>query len=126
MRQQLLTLCELPALQTALVEAKDNESVRRRIAYPSDPPEAAAAANLYPNFNNAFWTDDDGHQVVKWSAGDFVTPLIDVSALSLFSQPKTAYLDHRGPPFRFDSVLPPNRSNTTRPWPYPPNSAFLS
>ena len=27
---------------------------------------------------NTFWTDDDGHQIIKWSAGPYVTPMIDV------------------------------------------------
>ena len=47
--------------------------------------------------------------MVKWSPGQYTTPLIDVSGLRAFTQPKNAYLDAKGPPLRFDSVLPPNR-----------------
>src|SRR5258708_6381817 len=123
MRDQLVALCRTDALKRDLHLAATKEVIRRGIA-PSDEEAAAAstrkpvdksakelanAANIYPNFNNAFWTDDDGHQVVKWSSGGYVTPLIDVSGLRAYKQPKTTYLDANGPPLLFDSVLPPNR-----------------
>jgi hypothetical protein len=119
MRDQLVALCHTEALKRDLHLAATNEVIRHRIANPSEEEAAAStrntadkvatAANIYPNFNNAFWTDDDGHQVVKWSPGDYVTPLIDVSKLRIFTEPKTTYLETKGPPLRFDSVLPPNR-----------------
>jgi hypothetical protein len=57
--------------------------------------EIKGAARKYRNFNfnNAFWTDDDGQQLVKWSPGDYVTPFIDVSGMRAFTEPKTSYLD---------------------------------
>ena len=59
--------------------------------------------------NNAFWTDDDGDQIVKWSTTGFVTPLIDLSKVSVFVAPRLTYLDGTGPPFHFNSILPPNK-----------------
>jgi hypothetical protein len=117
MRDQLVAMCHTAALKHDLSDSENREVVRKQIADPPDgkPPadkpaqELAAVAGRYPNFNNAFWTDDDGHQIVKWSPGDYVTPLIDISGQRIFSEPKTAYLDATGPPLRFDSVLPPNR-----------------
>ena len=47
---------------------------------------------------------------VKWSPGDYVTPLIDVSGLRVFHRAKNQPTwTQRGPPLHFDSVLPPNR-----------------
>lgn len=116
MRDQLMALCRTKALISDLQLADDKEVTRSRIAdgstgntvHKSDE-DVAEAARKYPNFNNAFWTDDDGQQVVKWSPGDYVTPLIDVSRLPSYNQPKTTYLSAKGPPLHFDSVLPPNR-----------------
>jgi hydrogenase-4 membrane subunit HyfE len=123
MRDQLVAMCRTSGLKHDLSAAEKNEIIRQQIASPPDAKaaldmsaaeiksaaEIAVAAAKYPNFNNAFWTDDDGHQIIKWSPGDYVTPLIDVSGLRIFSEPKMAYLDATGPPLRFDSVLPPNR-----------------
>ncbi|HVW83504.1 MAG TPA: hypothetical protein VHB50_02440, partial [Bryobacteraceae bacterium] len=67
------------------------------------PPDA------YPYASNAFWTDDDGQQIIKWSAGRYVTPMIDMSGQAVYTQPKESYLDGRGPTFYFGSVLPPNK-----------------
>ncbi len=105
MRDQLVALCQADQLAIDLHAAEDKEIVRRNL-------EASPSTGItmpYPNFNNAFWTDDDGHQVVKWSPGDYVTPMIDVSQLNIYTHPKTAYLDGKGAPFYFDAVLPPNR-----------------
>ena len=108
MRDQLVALCHTETLKQDLHSAVTSEVVRQSVANQSTG-EVANAARIYLNFNNAFWTDDDGHQVVKWSSGDYVTPLIDVSGLRAYTQPKTTYLDANGPPLHFDSVLPPNR-----------------
>jgi hypothetical protein len=72
---------------------------------PIDPTPDAR----YPYVNNAFWTDDDGHQVVKWSLSSYVTPMIDVSTLPIYTHPKTTYLDSKPPAFYFESLLPPNK-----------------
>ena len=123
MRDQLLALCRTEALKNDLRAAITNEKIRQGFDNQStgEPApstlksvdkasaEMVSAARIYPNFNNAFWTDDDGHQVVKWSPGQYTTPLIDVSGQRAFTQPKTTYLDAQGPPLLFDSVLPPNR-----------------
>jgi hypothetical protein len=138
MRDQLLAMCQTKALQHDLMRAgpkaeggKTTEVTRQRIGdyYPDkklwpdtwpdstkstfdqDSAEAGLVARLHRNFNfnGAFWTDDEGHQVVKWNPGDYVTPFVDVSSLPPYTEPKTSYLDGRGPPVRFDSVLPPNR-----------------
>jgi hypothetical protein len=108
MRDQLVALCRTQTLKHDLHSAETNEIVRQKIADQS-AGEVANAARIYLNFNNAFWTDDDGHQVVKWSSGQYATPLIDVSGMRAYTQPKTTYLDAQGPPLHFDSVLPPNR-----------------
>ncbi len=123
MRDQLLALCHTEALKSDLRSAISHEKIRQGFDNKSDGAPAAStlktvdkatdemsrAAGIYPNFSNAFWTDDDGHQVVKWSPGQYTTPLIDVSGLRAYAQPKTTYLDAKGPPLSFDSVLPPNR-----------------
>jgi hypothetical protein len=119
MRKQLLELCQTDALKQDLRLAVTKETIRQGFdkasaavpGKPVDKPPAdiVNAARKYPNFNNSFWTDDDGHQVVKWSPGGYTTPLIDVSGQRIFTEPKTTYLDAQGPPLHFDSVLPPNR-----------------
>ena len=38
----------------------------------------------YPFFNSVFWTDEKGREIVKWSATENATPLIDVSRLEFF------------------------------------------
>ena len=118
MRNQLVAMCRTAALKQDLAAAEKRRrypAANRRPTHGKTAAERAAQVEScrrgrrYPNFNNAFWTDDDGHQIIKWSPGDYVTPLIDMSGLRVFSEPKTAYLDATGPPLRFDSVLPPNR-----------------
>jgi hypothetical protein len=68
----------------------------------------------YPYFNNIFWTDPNGIQIVKWSATSSTTPLIDVSRLSFFRNLDTDnryfFLDETKS-FRFDSLLPPNQDS---------------
>jgi hypothetical protein len=133
MRDELLAMCHTTALQHDLKRAapkigsgKTAEVTRQRIAdynldrtlWPDstkstldqDSADVWSAATKYRNFNfnNAFWTDDEGHQVVKWNPGDYVTPFVNVSSLPSFTEPKTSYLDGHGP-LRVDSVLPPNR-----------------
>jgi hypothetical protein len=108
MRDQLVALCRTRTLKQDLQSAETNEVVRQNIADQS-AGDVTAAARKYLNFNNAFWTDDDGHQVIKWTSGEYVTPLIDVSGMRAYTAPKTTYLDAQGPPLHFDSVLPPNR-----------------
>jgi hypothetical protein len=88
MRDQLVALCRTQTLKHDLHSAETNEIVRQKIADQS-AGEVASAARIYLNFNNAFWTDDDGHQVVKWSSGQYATPLIDVSGMRAYTQPKT-------------------------------------
>ncbi len=127
MRDQLLEMCKTPALLHDLQTAVNKEVTRQRILDPhsKNPPDStvstfdeysdkvASAATKHTNFNfnNVFWTDDDGQQLVKWSPGDYVTPFIDVSGMRAFTEPKTSYLDAaaQGPPLHFDSLLPPNR-----------------
>jgi hypothetical protein len=69
------------------------------------PPTAA----IYPYLNNVFWTNDDGQQMVKWSASRYLTPMIDVSKSRLYKGPRSTYLDGNAPAFRFDSVMPLNK-----------------
>ena len=48
--------------------------------------ETTPKPTKYPYVNNGFWTDDDGHQIVKWSTIQYVTPMIDVSQLPVDAQ----------------------------------------
>jgi hypothetical protein len=131
MRDQLVSMCHTKALIHDLKEAEQHEVTRQRIAdfghNDNERPESTQStfdkdysADLAsevqkhpnPNFNNAFWTDDDGQQVIKWNPGDYVTPFIDVSKLGAFTEHKTSYLDADAAsmgPLHFDSLLPPNR-----------------
>ena len=54
--------------------------------------ESTPEPTKYPYVNNAFWTDDDGHQIVKWSTIQYVTPMIDVSQLPIYGQ-AASYLE---------------------------------
>jgi len=113
MRDQLTAWCASPELRHDLKDAEDREVIR------SGKPEGGTLAkrpigrtptpDQYPYLNNAFWTDDDGHQIVKWSVGGYVTPMIDVSQLAIFNSLKSTYLDGKPPPLHFDSILPPNK-----------------
>ena len=112
MRGQLVALCGTNELGNDLEQAdkRHTEVIRKR---PVDPPTdekiLTPLGKEYPYFANAFWTDDDGHQIVKWSTSEYVTPMIDVSKTPIYTHPKTTYLDGAGPPFYFDSILPPNK-----------------
>ncbi len=122
MRDQLMNWCKTKELNDDLALAKDKEIIRntpdRDEEKDVDKPTTTATANLpaitpvaekYPYLNNAFWTDDDGHQVVKWSTSGYLTPMIDVSPLRIYSHPKSTYLNGKVPPFHFDSLVPPNK-----------------
>lgn len=131
MRGQLLEWCRLnnsgikdtykPILQNDLKQAEQHEVIRRpnaedeRQSRPGTDPshtsrvEAPPRATTYPYVNNAFWTDDDGNQIVKWSASSYLTPMIDISQTPIYANPPSMYLDGTGPPFHFDSVMPPNK-----------------
>ena len=110
MREQLQEWCQAPRLIDDLQAAEVREVIRKtpdpgssKLIGVTPPP------TKYPYINNAFWTDDDGVQIVKWSTGRFVTPLIDLSKVPLFTAPRQTYLDGTGPPFYFNSLLPPNK-----------------
>jgi hypothetical protein len=105
MRNQLTAWCRSPQLRKDLKAAESQEIVRNSQAEVDPTP----APSIYPYLNNVFWTDDDGHQIVKWSATGYLTPMADVSHLDIYTHPKTTDLDGKGPPFHFDSVVPPNR-----------------
>jgi hypothetical protein len=131
MRGQLLRWCELNdsgnkgisknLLQNDLKRAEEREVIRRpnpedqgrttpRLKRPHAPElEASPPAITYPYINNAFWTDDDGNQIVKWSASSYLTPMIDLSQTLIYASPQSTYLDGSGPAFHFDSVIPPNK-----------------
>ncbi len=113
MRDQLQDWCRAPDLQDDLkaVEKGKREVIRRRSTSAGhtttrdEPPEA----KIYHYVNNAFWTDDDGQQIVKWSTSGYLTPMIDLSRSRIYTQPKLTYLDSEAPAFHFDSTLPPNK-----------------
>ena len=122
MRRQLLEWCNVSNLGDARkVNLKDDlklvgngrpEVIRRRPTAAGQPlkeAETTPAANAYYFVNNAFWTNDDGMQIVKWSTSGYLTPMIDVSRSRINTQPKTTYLDNQAPAFYFDSTLPPNK-----------------
>ena len=107
MRRQLKQWCESPDLRRDLKRAETTEVIR---STPESPSEGdTPAATVYPFGSNAFWTDDDGHQIVKWSVSGYVTPMIDLSKQRLYTSPRRMYLDGTGPSFYFDSTLPPNK-----------------
>jgi hypothetical protein len=112
MREQLQEWCGEPENQNdltsdlKLVQKKGREIVRSYSHNPGvgQPP----AANIYPYLHSAFWTDDDGQQIIKWSTSNYLAPMIDVSQSRLYTSPKSTYLDGKGPAFHFDSIMPPN------------------
>jgi hypothetical protein len=105
MLHQLQVLCQTPELDNDLRRAERSEVIRKDLeARPSAP-----LAKEYPYLDSLFWTDSGGHQVVKWSASEYVTPMIDISQLDIYTHPKTLRLSGKGPPFYFASVLPPNK-----------------
>lgn len=108
MRDQLEEWCSTGDLLKDLKAVKKEEVIRHwgtGVVEVDTPPKATK----YPFLSSAFWTDDDGHQVVKWSNSGYVTPMIPISGQRIFNEPKRIYLDGKGPPFSFDSVLPPNK-----------------
>jgi hypothetical protein len=110
MRQQLQEWCATEALRHDLKASEANEVIRNtRDSTTSRIVEPTPKAATYAFVNNAFWTDDDGHQIVKWSMSGYVTPMIDLSKQRAYTAPKRTYLDGMGPPFHFDSILPPNK-----------------
>jgi hypothetical protein len=111
MREQLMEWCATDALHHDLQDASDHEVIRNipALGIDSSSVKRAPVPGKYPFLGNVFWTDDDGHQVVKWSTSGYVTPMIDVSGQKIYEDPKRTYLDATGPPFHFDSILPPNK-----------------
>ena len=111
MRAQLMAWCATDELHDDLKTAESTEVIRN-----TQEPQAlnrwvkqTPKAGIFPFLNNAFWTDDDGHQIVKWSTGGYVTPMIDVSGLAVYNTPRWTYLDGVGPQFSLGSILPPNK-----------------
>jgi hypothetical protein len=119
MRDQLQEWCNHKNSQNKndlaedLTLAVDSEVIRRPTleADGGSSPKAnePPPAKTYPYLNNAFWTDDDGNQIVKWSASAYLTPMIDLAQTPIYTGSKSTYLDGKGPPFHFDSVVPPNK-----------------
>ena len=111
MREQLIKWCGSSQFHDDLGLAEKQEVVR------NSPPAGSEAqtigppppAEIYSFANNGFWTDDDGQQIIKWSTGRYVTPMIDLSDQTLFTHPKETFLNGVGPPFHFASVVPPNK-----------------
>jgi hypothetical protein len=95
----------------ASVAGDSSEFIRRNTDdhnLKGSPVAQTPKADIYPYANNAFWTDDDGHQIVKWSTTRNVTPMIDVAELSINASPDMR-LDGGGSEFHFSSILPPNK-----------------
>lgn len=109
MRRQLKQWCESPQLPADLKAAEKSEIIRNTTEEVNSALGKTPPAAVDPFINNGFWTDDDGHQVVKWSTSGYVTPMIDLSKQPLYMSPKRIYLDGTGPPFYFGSTLPPNK-----------------
>ena len=121
MRAQLQAWCLDAALSKDFREAESHEVIRNRPdpeilkitkqQTPQQTPEPSRdGRGLKDAFiNTAFWTDDDGHQIVKWSTNGYVTPMIDLSKQPIYTSSRRTYLDATGPPFHFDSILPPNK-----------------
>jgi len=111
MREQLTLWCkaDLPS-DLKLVEDGRPEVIRRRTTVAGQgPKDKTPKATAYQFVNNAFWTNDDGMQIIKWSTSGYLTPMIDVSRSRINTQPKSTYLDNQAPAFHFDSTLPPNK-----------------
>ena len=104
MMAQLKTWCQSEEIQSDLDKVANNKTEIIRNSEPHGTPKA----DNYPFAGNAFWTDDDGHQIVKWSVTEYVTPMIDISQLPTFIRP-TMYLSGAPSPFQFASILPPNK-----------------
>lgn len=113
MRDQLQEWCKYQESEKdltsdlKLVQEKDRKIVRSYSHNPGvgKPP----AAKTYPYLHSAFWTDDDGQQIVKWSTSNYLAPMIDLSESRIYTGPKSTYLDGTGPAFHFDSIMPPNK-----------------
>lgn len=115
MRDQLQEWCNdnTNDLPEDLKSAANREVIRRPKPKADGPPtpgvDEPPQAKTYPYVNNAFWTNDDGNQIVKWSTSTSLTPMIDISHTPIYTHSKSTYLDGKGPPFHFESVMPPNK-----------------
>jgi hypothetical protein len=113
MRDQLQDWCKASSLpyDLAAVQHDRREVIRRRSTPIGQLPtkDETPEAKIYHYVNNAFWTDDDGQQIIKWSSSGYLTPMIDLSRSRIYTQPKSTYLDSEVPAFHFDSTLPPNK-----------------
>jgi len=112
MRGQLQDWCRSQQLQEDLKRIKDGQSevIRSNPFIKTEHGiEQPPAAPIYPYLHNAFWTDDDGQQTIKWSGSGYLTPMIDISKSRLYTGAKSTYLDGKGPTFHFDSIMPPNK-----------------
>jgi hypothetical protein len=115
MRDQLVAACREIAGDDSDGLSSPHYVIRRNIL--KTPPEGLQPLlpePAYPYFNNIFWTDSNGIQIVKWSATSVYTPLIDVSRLPFFRNLDTDnhyFFLGKDKPFRFDSVLPPNQDS---------------
>ncbi len=111
MRNQLEEWCRSQELQEDLNRTKDGKSevIRSNHFVKTNGIDLPPAASTYRYLHNAFWTNDDGQQIIKWSASGYLTPMIDISKSRIYTAPKSTYLDGKGPPFHFDSTLPPNK-----------------
>ncbi len=115
MSAQLMDWCASPELQQKDFQtASGKEIIRNRMLKGSTPigggsVQPTPEPNQYPYVNNGFWTDDDGHQMIKWSMMQYVTPMIDVAQLAVYRRPSTHFVDVKFPPFNFVSILPPNK-----------------
>lgn len=114
MLAQLQAMCATPELEQDLRDAATQEVIRKVPQHSTDAKTLTPEPRAYPYLSNVFWADYDGHQIVKWSLNDFVTPMVDISQEPFYRHLKTnqghpLYLDGMDPPFDFDSVLPTNR-----------------
>jgi hypothetical protein len=111
MRDQLQEWCGSQELQEDLKQIKDGKSevIRSKHIETEHGIDLPPEARTYRYLHNVFWTDDDGHQIIKWSASEYLTPMIDISKSPLYTAPKSTYLDGKGPAFHFDSTMPPNK-----------------
>jgi hypothetical protein len=107
MHNQLADWCKQAGSDLDEAQKRKREVIRK----PDQGPPKTPRALQYPSLANVFWTDDDGQQVVKWSATSLMTPLIDISGQDIYQHSKSIYLegtDHTAP-FYFTSVQPPNK-----------------
>lgn len=117
MQNQLVNWCQSDELQKDLasVDVNNQEVIRNTpqnkhpvLSLAKDRIDSTPTPSFYPFTANAFWTDDDGHQIVKWSATQYVTPMIDVSQSPIFQRP-AAHFDSDNLTFQVASLMPPNK-----------------